>query len=260
MLELFHWEPNTSSLKPLIVLHEKNVPFESRYVDFSRFEQFALPGIDGLLEVRHNPDGEGPVLVQDGTAMTEAFFVTLYLDEAFPVAPLRPTDPAGRWRILMWARFLNEVLAPAVGTLGCRKHLAPKLRKGTRPELERAIALVPTKERRDAWLAALNDDYPEELLADSRRKIGLAVKKIEDALAAGDWLCGKDYSLADIDAFSLLASVPGLAPDLLSGAPNTNDWLGRIHARGAVKAAFAASRTGAPLEAFVPGPEHSRWG
>ena len=41
MLELFHWEPNTFFLKPLIALKEKDVEFASRYFDPTRFEQFA---------------------------------------------------------------------------------------------------------------------------------------------------------------------------------------------------------------------------
>lgn len=260
MLELYHWEPNTSSLKPLVVLHEKGLDFTSRYVDFSRFEQYALPDIASAIEVQHNPDGEGPILVHRGVPMTEAFFITLYLDEAFPQMPLRTVDAFGRWRVLMWARFLDEVLAPAVNTLGCRKYLTPRLKTGNRAEIERAMERVPTEERRGAWLAALNGDYSEDLIADSRRKIGIAVKKVENALADSGWIAGKDYSLADIDAFSLFASLPGLAPDLLDGASRTAAWLERIRARPAVKAAFATSKTGAPLEAFAPGTEHSRWG
>jgi len=86
------------------------------------------------------------------------------------------------------------------------------------------------------------------------------VKKFEDALAKGPWLSGSNYSLADIDAFSILRPVQHLAPDLLEPAPRTRDWLSRIESRPAVKAALAASRTGKPHEAFTPGPEHSRWG
>ncbi len=85
---------------------------------------------------------------------------------------------------------------------------------------------------------------------------------MEDALASGDWLAGPAYSLADIDAFALLAPVSGLAPDILDEktAPRTTAWLTRILRRPAVAAAFAKSKTGKPLASFVPGPEHSRWG
>ena len=41
MLELYHWEPNTFYLKPLIALKEKQAAFTSRYFDPTRFEQFA---------------------------------------------------------------------------------------------------------------------------------------------------------------------------------------------------------------------------
>lgn len=261
MLELYHWEPNTLSLKPLIVLHEKGLAFTSRYVDFLSADGHALPQeVASAMEVRHNPEGSGPILVDHGTAMTESFFISLYLDEAYPQKPLRPADAANRWRILMWARFVNEVLEPAVSTLGAKKYLVPALQRRARREMEETIARMPTKELRDGWSAVLDDSYSDELLADSRRKLGIGVKKVEDALAEGDWLAGGDYSLADIDAYALIAPARDLASDLLADAPRSSDWLARIDARPAVKAALGASRTGKPHEAYAPGPEHSRWG
>jgi glutathione S-transferase len=261
MLELYHGEPNTFSLKPLIVLHEKNLDYTGHYVGPTDFD--AVPAsIRAAMEVQYNPEGDGPILVAHGTAMTESFFISLYLDDAFPQVPLRASDAAGRWRVLMWARFLNEVLAPAVVTLGCHEHLSPMLKTQNRSDLERAIAAMPTPERRGGWKMALDGSYSAELIEDSRRKIGIGVKKVEDALGSGSWLAGPAYSLADIDAFALLAPVSGLAPDLLDEktAPRTTAWLARILRRPAVAAAFAKSKTGKPLESFVPGPEHSRWG
>lgn len=262
MLELYHWEPNTFSLKPLIALHEKGLEFASRYVDFLNFEQYALAPMKTAVEVQNNPEGEGPILVNRGVAMTESFFINIYLDEAFPERPLRPASAEGRWRVLMWGRFVNEVLAPAVSTLGCHKYLAPALKNRNRADVERAIARISVKESRDGWTAALDDSYSGELLDDSRRKIGIGIKKVEDALASAEWLAGKDFSLADIDVFALLHPVPGLAPDLLNArvAPRTWAWLGRIAQRASVKAALATAKTAKPHECFAPGPEHSRWG
>ncbi|HUJ46912.1 MAG TPA: glutathione S-transferase family protein [Rhizomicrobium sp.] len=261
MIELYHWEPNMFSLKPLIALHEKGVPFTSRYTDFGALEQYALPvALTGRMEVEHNPERDGPILVVDGTPMTESFFITLYLDDAYPEKPLRGPDAENRWRVLMWARFINEVLEPAVSTLGSRKFLSPLLQSRNRRDIEKTIERMPTKEQRDGWTAALAGSYSDDLVEDSRRKIGLAVKKFEDALAKGPWLAGQNYSLADINAFSILRPVQYLASDLLESASRTKDWLARIESRPAVKAALAASKTGKPHEAFTPGPEHSRWG
>jgi glutathione S-transferase/GST-like protein len=247
------------SLRPLIVLHEKRIPFTDRYTDFGALER--LPGaIEGRMEVQHNPELDGPVLVADGTPMTESFFIALYLDEAYPRHPLRPSDAHGRWRVLMWARFVNEVLEPAVSTLGAKTNLAAALSRRDRRDVEEQIEQLPTKEQRDGWTAALNTAYSEDLLEDSRRKIALGIKKIETALTDSEWLAGTGYSLADIDAYAIMSPVRDLAPDLLNDSPRTKGWLTRIDARPAVQAALATTRTGKPREAFTPGPEHSRWG
>ena len=42
--------------------------------------------------------------------------------------------------------------------------------------------------------------------------------------------------------------------------PRIVEYLQRVGARAAVKAALGYSRTGKPQEAFVPGTEPSRWG
>ena len=70
MLELYRWEPNMFSLKPLIVLHEKGLAFEDRYVDFLSLAQFELPSTATSVETKHNPEGDGPVLVDRGAPMT----------------------------------------------------------------------------------------------------------------------------------------------------------------------------------------------
>ena len=77
-----------------------------------------------------------------------------------------------------------------------------------------------------------------------------------------DWLAGASYSVADIDAFALLAGLPRLAPELVNpqSTPRMVDFLRRMNERKAVQAALATSRSGKPLEAYVPGAEPSRWG
>ena len=261
MLELYHGEPNLNALKPLIALHEKGLEFASRYVDCTNFEHARLP-LQDAVEVRLNPEGEGPILVDRGVPMTESGFIMLYLDEAYPEKPLRAKDAENRWRVLMWARFLNEVTAPAVGTLGCHKFLTLELKSRDRRQMESDIAALPSKEQQDGWRAALYNSYSEEQLADSRRKLEMSVKKIEAALQTADWLAGPEFSIADIDAFGLLRAVAKNFSELLNqrNAPRTSAWLARIEGRPSVKAALAASKTGSPETCFTPGCEHSRWG
>jgi glutathione S-transferase len=262
MLELLHWEPNGSYLKPLIVLHEKGLPFRSRYVDVLSLEQHQPGFLHASRETALNPEGEGPVLLHDGKQISESMFMIEYLEDAFPEVSLRPADPLSHARILAWARFINEVFTPGVNTLGCHTYLAPQFRGRDVSSLEAALARIPMKHLQDGWKLAMTDAYPAELLQDSSRKVALGVGRIEEALGSSQWLVGSSYSLADVDAFAICNSLTSLAPGVVNDAasPRLIAWLKRIRERPAVKTALAMSRTGKPQEAFAPGPEHSRWG
>lgn len=262
MLELYHWEPNGSFLKPLIALHEKGLEFRSRYVDVLALESHAPGFMSTSRETQLNLEGEGPVLVHDGRQITESLFMIEYLEDAFPEQPLRPEEPIAHARILAWARFINEVFMPAANTLGCHAYLAPLLQAPMASDFESRLASIPMQSLQDGWRLAVTNGYSSELLDDSRRKVALAARRMEDALSRSEWLVAPSYSLADIDAFSICNSLATLTPQIVneSATPRLMDWLERIRARPAVRTALKMGRTGTPERAFVPGPEHSRWG
>jgi glutathione S-transferase len=262
MLELYHWEPNGSWLKPLIALHEKGLEFRSHYVDVLSLEQHRPEFMAGSRETQLPLEGEGPILIHDGRQITESLFIMEYLEDAFPQTPLRPTEPILRARILAWGRFINEVFMPAVSTLGCHAHLVPQLKAHSSTALAELVAQISSLYLREGWQSALANHYPQDLLEDSRRKVALGVRRVEEGLASAPWLVGDTYTLADIDAFSICLSLPTLTPDLVnaSASPRLLSWLTRICQRPAVRAALGMSRTGRPHAAFAPGPEHSRWG
>ena len=39
MLTLYHWEPNANSGKPILAMEEKELQFESHYLDLLNFDQ-----------------------------------------------------------------------------------------------------------------------------------------------------------------------------------------------------------------------------
>jgi len=109
-------------------------------------------------------------------------------------------------------------------------------------------------------MRAYSGDYPQAPVAESRRKVGIAVKRIEAALAEGPWVLGKEYSLTDIDAYAICRSLPLIAPDLVDGHPRLVDWMARMQQRTAMRKALAVGNWQRPETAFAPGPEHARWG
>ena len=93
MLDVYTWEPNANSGKPLFCLHEKGVPFTYHYTDMAAHEHHA----DQFLAI--NPDGTVPAIVHDGFTMTESTPAMEYIDEAFAGPALRPEDPYDRWHM-----------------------------------------------------------------------------------------------------------------------------------------------------------------
>lgn len=259
MLELYHWAPNGPWLKPLIVVAEKGIACTLHQVDVLAFEQYGAALPEPALETRLNLEGEGPLLVHDGRQLTESFFLSEYLDSVFAGPALRPSAPVAYNRMLAWARFSNEVLMPAANTLGCKQYLAPALAGKSVPQ--DIIDRIPLSFLRDGWIRAYSGNYPEEMVAESHRKVRVALDRIESSLGAGGpWLLGSDYSLTDIDAFAICRSLPLLTPELMEERPRCRDWMTRMEARPAVQSSLRVGGWERPETAFAPGPEHARWG
>jgi glutathione S-transferase len=235
MLELYHSEPVANSMKVLLCLKEKNLPFVSHYVDLLRFEQHE----PAFLAI--NPNGQVPVLVHDGAVITESTVINEYLDDVFPAVGLRPADPVERAKMRIWSKFVDEYFCPALSMIGWHtmvRRIAITIDKG---ELERLLGRIPLKEQRDKWATVAGSSFTEEQLADARRKLGVSAERMEAILVKTPWLAGSTYSLADVNTYSMAAGIPRFFPELMNETvtPRCVDWLRRMNERPAVQAALA---------------------
>jgi len=261
MLELFHSEPNTFYLKPLIALHEKHASFQSRWFDSDKLEQFAL-GFSGDVEAHLHLEREGPLLLHDGTLISSSFFMLEYIAEALPGEPLLPESAHDQYRMRASGQFLGAQLGSLVPILGCIKYLAPRLAAMDRAALDAKLRDVGPQERRLNFTALLDGTYTPQIQATARERLKFPVARIEAQLAHGPWLAGLNYSIADIDAYALVDPLRELAPAVVNAqsTPRILEWLDRIAERPATRAARARSRRADPRTAYVPGVEPSRWG
>jgi glutathione S-transferase len=261
MLELYHSEPNTFFLKPLIALHEKQAAFQSRWFDTDTLEHFALVSSTEV-EAQLHLEREGPLLRHDDTLISNSFFMLEYIADALPGEPLLPEAPYDAYRARASGQFLGANLGSLVPILGCVKYTAPRLTAMNRAQLDAKLAAVEPQERKLSWQALIDGTYTPQILDTARDRLKFPVSRVEAQLATGPWLAGPRYSIADIDAFAMLRVMPDLVPDLVnaSATPRIGEYLARIEARPAVRAALAMSRSGKPHQHFVPGVEPSRWG
>ena len=235
MLDLYHAEPAANSLKVLLAIKEKGVPFTSHFVNLHEFQQHE-PWF-----VKINPNGQVPALVHDGKVITESTVINEYLDEAFEGPLLRPVDPYGRARMRIWTKFVDEYFTPALSFIAWHHMIRNITDKLTPEELEAKIARIPLKEQQDKWRTSARQGYTREQLEEWGRQVRVSIQRMEKQLAETPWLAGGAFSLADVSSFAITAGMPRVSPNLVNAkdTPHLMDWHGRMSARPGVQAALA---------------------
>ncbi len=246
---LYHGEPNGPSLAALAALYESGVDAETRLINLQAGERHSIQGLADPLARDMGVEGEGPVLVIDGEAMTESVFIAQYLDESGK-GHLQPKDAHAHWQMLMWCRRMTERCAPAAAFLGCQAYAAIK----TVPPG------IKSDDLRERWAQIAASDFPEGSAEDSRIKVADAAKLVEDQLSDGrEWLMG-ELSIADFETYGWLAGMADIVPEAFTSKPKLAAWLDRVVARPSIVRALALATVADPRKAWAPGQEINRWG
>jgi glutathione S-transferase len=246
-LKYYHAEPLANSLKSMAPLFEKQLPFESVYVDLHKFEQHS----EWFVAI--NPEGQVPVLDHDGTIITHTTVINEYLEDIFPDIPLRPRDPLGAARMRFWNKFVDEHVMNYVSMHGWHRMVGIIARKIESGEFEKLMERIPLPDQRKKWKTA-RSGFSEADLSQATDKIIYAVDKVEKQLAKSAWLAGNDYTLADINFYSMCGMmVERMFPELeiAKRCPRLVDWRQRVTARpGMAKALSQEDRTAPGLRTW----------
>ena len=151
-----------------------------------------------------NPRAEVPALIlDDGRTIADSTIICEYLEDAFPVPPLRPKDPYERARM----RTIEELC-------------------------DRAFDSVSY----GYWMAQARKDAPEAaaMTEKARAEFAALLKKLEGELGEGDFFCG-EVSIADLAAICYVPAANAMGIDLKQ-TPRRGAWVKRMSAIPAVKA------------------------
>jgi glutathione S-transferase len=239
MLKLYSFGPGANSLKPLLALYEKGLPFEHRFLNPSVFEHHE----DWFKKI--NPNGQVPALDHDGKIITESTVICEYLEDEFPDAPpLRPTDSYGKAQMRIWTKWVDEYFCWCVSTIGWERMVKQMARQYSDEEFEKYVARIPIYEQQVKWRNARNG-FPAEVLAEEMRKVGVSVKRLETHLSDGrKYLIGDQYTLADICNFAIANGMQFGFAELVNekDTPHLLQWIQRINERPAAKEMFAKTK------------------
>jgi glutathione S-transferase len=257
---LYHGEPNGPSLSVLAALEESGLDIECRPIDLLAGERHTIPGVTDPVARDFAVEGEGPVLVADGEAMSEAVFLAQFLDEQAGGCGLQPSDPYAHWQMLMWCRHTTERLSPAVAYLGNFAHARSRLKGMSDGDFGKLLASIASEDLRARWQELRDGNSEPGKIADSEAKIDQFAERAEKQLADGrEWLMG-GFSIADLETYGWMAGAVELRPVAFGAKPKLAAWMERVANRPSVKRALAHAQSNDQRRAFAPGPEINRWG
>ena len=187
--------PRSRTMRALWMLEELQVPYENIPVSF-------LGDSRKPEYLKINPNGHIPALQDGDLTLFESLAINLYLARKYDKG-LWPKTTEGEAKAFQWSIWaMTELEEPLLTALMHRVFLPA--------------------EQRDAKKA---DDAAE------RVKTPL---KVLDGQLTGDYLAGKDFTVADLNVASVLSL--GLAAKFDFGAyPNVQQWLSRCVSRPAAR-------------------------
>jgi glutathione S-transferase len=241
MLVLYHDWASFCSIKVRLCLAEKELDWESRFVNVVKLEHLEPDYL------KLNPNAVVPTLVHDGRVVWESSFINEYLDEVFPEVPLVPKDPWARMRY--WVKYEDDVLHPIIRPATYNLIIRQVVSKLPEDLRERRLANHPNPSRAGNFRDAIDRPVDRHAVEDAKVRIAQAIDRMDKWLAENRWLAGDQYSLADVAAAPFVDRVEELNfAGLWGNKPDLRDWIARIKARPGYQKAIpqAAQRMAAP--------------
>lgn len=235
MLELYHFGIDVSSQKVGFVLAEKGLDYVPHFVNLREREQYKPE------YTRLNPNASLPTLIHDGTVVIESNIIMYYLEDAFPEPSLKPKSPLDRMRMNTWMNRADKI-HPSNTVITLATVTGKRNREKPADELERDLGRISNVERREWFRRAYIDGVDSPDFAPAIKELDGMLGDIEDALAAGAWLAGDIFSLADAAVFPFIVRLQMLEFSEMwtLSRPRMVDWVTRIRQRPSFETAIAS--------------------
>eukprot|EP00914_Ancora_sagittata_P024893 GHVO01049668.1.p1 GENE.GHVO01049668.1~~GHVO01049668.1.p1 ORF type:complete len:342 (+),score=35.18 GHVO01049668.1:85-1026(+) len=227
-LTLYYTPLSFYSQKGLLILHEKKLPFKKHDIDLCGGETYS----PWFMEM--NPKGKIPVLKDGDTVITESSEIAAYLDKTYGGKPLLPSPSSDfGQRVAHFSQLLDGLNVPVLTFGGMlfpdvihKSHLVGfVIRAGQKRVLENEYLMTleaamkknPSMKdiyepKRKAIIPFVESLRDKDRVLVERSKARDILHEIEKELSKTQqenpgketWLCGEDFTLADISLCILL--------------------------------------------------------
>lgn len=188
---LYHHGSSVCAAKVRLVLAEKQVEWDGRYLDILAGEH------QNPEYLKLNPKAVVPTLIHNGHVIRESSVICEYIDDVFPGIKLKPADPLACANMRLWTKLVDEEVHPNVRPVTYVTTHRHTILQRSPKEVETYIANTPDpvwRERKRGWIYQGFEapdvknaiDFFDRLLGD-----------MDETLGQSEWLAGGDYTLAD---------------------------------------------------------------
>ena len=227
MLTLYHGDTSVCSQKVRLVLYEKGLEWEGRFIDLGKGDQHTPEYL------KLNPKAVVPTLVDDGKVVVESTMINEYLDDLSPEPPLRPVAPYERARMRLWVKQLDDTIHEAINTVTFAVALRHAILAQPKEAQEARIMGNPDPARREKMREILERGVEASMMDRDINRLDKMLADMETALGDHAYLAGDTYSLADagFTPYVNRLAMLNLQPMWEAARPRVTDWYGRMKAR-----------------------------
>jgi glutathione S-transferase len=231
MLFLYHAPISTCSQKVRLVLAEKELAWDGKVMNFGKAEHLAPDYL------KLNPNGVVPTLVHDGDPIIESSAIAEYLDEAFRQKPLRPNDLKQLAYMRAWRQYIDEVPTPSIRPISFNTFFVPIWSKMTEEEFYDYTERLPL--RKHFYRKMGRTGFSKQEINESLDRLSQTLRRMNDALADGDFIIGDQYTLADVALTPTIVRLEDCGrADLWDRLPRVGGWHERIKSRANFAVAY----------------------
>jgi glutathione S-transferase len=249
MLTLYHGRTSVCSIKARLALAEKSVSFDSVLMTL-RGDQF------DPAYMKLNPNAVVPTLVHDGRAIIESTVIMHYVDEAFPGAPLMPSDPLARANARMMMKLMDECIHLSCMTLTFATANRAWLARMTPREMDAELAKSPDPKRSDIKRQVITNGLDSPLVIDAVRAHSRLLDRIEAAIKVSTYIAGSQWSLADAAASPYVWRLDRLKlARMWDKRPGVAAWYDRVRSRPSFMAAIDDWLSPTEVERYASAPD-----
>ena len=240
MLKLYHGDISTCSQKVRLALAEKNTDFDSVLMNLRAGDQHK-PEYRQL-----NPNAVVPTLVHDDHVIIESTVINEYIDDVLPGPALRPDAADQKAAMRIWTRRLDESVHANAVTLTFSISFRNNFSAMSAGELNAYLDNIPNVAKREGLRDMIDKGIQSQAFPAAVQIFDRLLAEMNAALAAGPWLAGEDFSLADMGYLPYVLRLEHLAlSDWWDDKPALADWFQRMKARVSY---------GPAVEAWLPAP------